>query len=135
MAIAAGALFGLNAALIKATVERLDEGVVHVLADWHAWAMVAVGYAATSFGQSSLQAGALGPSLATQAAVGPLAGILVGILVLGERVHDSAALSVAAIGCVALTLAGTVALALGSQAGLDVRLTPGRAAMAACGDC
>jgi len=116
LALAAGTLFALNAGLIKATVERLDEGVVHVLADWHVWAVAAVGYAATSFAQSSLQTGALGPSLATQAAVEPLAGVLVGVLVLGERIHESAAMSVAAIGCVAITLAGTATLALGSGA-------------------
>ncbi len=113
MGIAAGILFGLNAALIKATVERLDEGLLHVLADWHVWGVVTVGYAATSFAQASLQTGALGPGMAAQAVVEPLTSVLVGVALLAERLHASPPLALAAI---ALMAAGTASLALSAPA-------------------
>ena len=87
---AAGVLFGLSAALTKVTVERLDEGILHVVADWHLLALIVVGYAGTAFAQSSLQTGALGPAVATQTVFDPLASLLLGTLVLGEHVHDYA---------------------------------------------
>ena len=39
---ASGILFGLAAALTKATVDRLDDGVFALLGDWHVYALVAV---------------------------------------------------------------------------------------------
>ena len=109
---ACGVLFGLSAALTKATVERLDEGVLHVIADWHLWALIVVGYAGTAFAQSSLQTGALGPAVATQTVLDPFASLLLGTLVLGERVHDSALGAAGTLVAVAAMVGGTAALAL-----------------------
>ena len=109
---AAGVLFGLSAALTKVTVERLDEGVLHVLADWHLWALIVVGYAGTAFAQSSLQTGALGPAVATQTVFDPLASLLLGTLVLGEHVHDTALGAAGTLAAVVAMVGGTAALAL-----------------------
>ena len=109
---AAGVLFGLSAALTKVTVERLDEGILHVVADWHLWALIVVGYAGTAFAQSSLQTGALGPAVATQTVFDPLASLLLGTLVLGEHVHDSPLGAAGTLAAVVAMVGGTAALAL-----------------------
>ena len=112
---AAGVLFGLSAALTKTTVEQLDEGVMAVLTDWPVYALLIVGYAGTAYAQSSLQTGALGPAVATQTIFDPLASVLLGTLVLGEHVHDSALGALATLLAVTAMVGGTAALALVSS--------------------
>jgi drug/metabolite transporter (DMT)-like permease len=102
---ATGVLFGLSAALTKATVAQLDAGV---LLDWHAWALVLVGYASVALAQASLQAGALGAAVATQMALDPCAALLLGVLAFHERFAGSVAGAVAGV---AVVLAGVSALA------------------------
>jgi drug/metabolite transporter (DMT)-like permease len=112
---AAGILFGLTAALTKATVERLDDGLLEVLADWHLYALLVVGYAATSLSQSSLQTGALAPSVATQLSLDPIASLLLGILAFDETVHEDTAGMIAALAAFAVMIAGIVRLAVTQQ--------------------
>jgi drug/metabolite transporter (DMT)-like permease len=109
---AAGILFGLTAALTKATVEELDDGVLAVLGDWHLYALVAVGYAATMLTQASLQAGPLAPAVATQSSLNPIASLLMGTLVFDETIHESAAGLVAALAAFAVMLVGLVVLSV-----------------------
>ena len=77
---AAGIVYGLSAALTKATVERLGDGVLAVLGDWHLYALVAVGYASMTLTQASLQAGVLAPAVATQSTLNPITSLLLGTL-------------------------------------------------------
>jgi drug/metabolite transporter (DMT)-like permease len=112
---AAGILFGLSAALTKATVERLDDGVLEVLADWHLYALLVVGYASMSLSQSSLQTGALAPSVATQMSLDPITSLLLGILAFDETVHEDAAGLIAALAAFAVMIVGIVSLAAAEQ--------------------
>jgi drug/metabolite transporter (DMT)-like permease len=123
---ATGVLFGLSAALTKATVERLDGGLVHLLADWHLPALVVVGYASMALAQASLQSGALGPAVATQMALDPVTSLLLGTLAFGERLHETAAGTVGALAGVALMVSGIAVLATADEApGLpEVALQP-----------
>jgi drug/metabolite transporter (DMT)-like permease len=108
---ATGLLFGLSAALTKATVERLDDGVLAVLGDWHVYALVVVGYASMTLSQASLQTGALAPAVATQMVLDPVASLLLGILAFGERLHETALGVIASLAALVAMLAGLVALA------------------------
>jgi drug/metabolite transporter (DMT)-like permease len=108
---ATGLLFGLSAALTKATVERLDEGVIQVVADWHLYALAVVGYASMALGQASLQTGALAPAVATQMVLDPVASLLLGVFAFGERLHETAAGVAASLVALAVMLGGLVALA------------------------
>ncbi|MBD0283076.1 MAG: DMT family transporter [Thermoleophilaceae bacterium] len=112
---AAGMLFGLSAALTKATVERVDEGVLEVVADWHLYALIVVGYVSMSLSQSSLQAGSLAPAVATQMSLDPVASLLLGIFAFDETVHDDAAGLIAALAAFAVMIAGIVVLAAAEQ--------------------
>jgi drug/metabolite transporter (DMT)-like permease len=90
LGIATGILWGLSAGLTKAVVEDLDEGVLAVLGDWHLYALAVVGWASLTLAQASLQAGALAPAVATQAALDPIASVLLGTLAFEETLHHGA---------------------------------------------
>jgi drug/metabolite transporter (DMT)-like permease len=82
---AAGVALALSAALIKATVARLDHGITAVIVDWHLWALVAVAIVAASLAQASMAADRLGPALAAQLAVDPIVAVLLGVLAFGDH--------------------------------------------------
>jgi drug/metabolite transporter (DMT)-like permease len=109
---AAGILFALSAALTKATVEQLDDGVLEVLEHWQLYALVVVGYVSMTLSQASLQTGALAPAVATQMALDPVASLFLGTLAFDETIHDSAAATVAALIAFAVMIAGIAFLAL-----------------------
>jgi drug/metabolite transporter (DMT)-like permease len=113
---AAGIVYGLSAALTKATVERLEGGVPAVLGDWHLYALVVVGYASMTLTQASLQAGALAPAVATQSTLNPTASLLLGTLAFHERLHETAAGRAAALLALAAMTGGLLVLAMAQPA-------------------
>jgi drug/metabolite transporter (DMT)-like permease len=123
---AAGILFGLAAGLTKATVERLDEGVTAVLGDWHVYALIAVGYAAMTLSQRSLQAGVLAPAVATQTTLDPLASLLLGTLAFDETIHESTLGIVGALAGLAVMVVGVAYLATATAEGAPGRSARGR---------
>jgi drug/metabolite transporter (DMT)-like permease len=112
---AVGILFGLSAALTKATVERLDDGVLSVLGDWHLYALVVVGYVSMTLSQSSLQAGSLAPAVATQMAIDPVTSLLLGTLAFDETIHDTTAGMMAAVAGILVMVAGIAYLAAAQE--------------------
>jgi drug/metabolite transporter (DMT)-like permease len=108
---AAGVLFGLSAALIKATVERLDSGVVHMVADWHLWALIIVGYVSMALAQRSLQVGRLAPAVATQTAFDPITSLALGVFAFDETIHETPLGVAGALAAIAVMLAGVLVLA------------------------
>jgi drug/metabolite transporter (DMT)-like permease len=109
---AAGILFALSAALTKATVEQLDDGVLTIFENWQVYALVVVGYASMTISQASLQTGALAAAVATQMSLDPVASLFLGTLAFEETIHDSAAAAVAALASFAVMIAGIAFLAL-----------------------
>jgi drug/metabolite transporter (DMT)-like permease len=112
---AAGILFGLSAGLTKATVERLDDGVLEVFTDWHLYALIVLGYASMSLSQSSLQTGALAPAVATQMSLDPITSLLLGIFAFDETVHEDTVGLIAALAAFVVMIAGIVILAAAEQ--------------------
>jgi drug/metabolite transporter (DMT)-like permease len=107
---ASGVLFGLIAALTKATVDRLDDGIVAVVADWHLYGLIVASVIAFALMQTSLATGALAPAIATVMVFETIVGVACGIFMLGEELHEEAwgtGLSVAAL---VLVIVGLVAL-------------------------
>jgi drug/metabolite transporter (DMT)-like permease len=109
---AAGILFALSAALTKATVEQLDDGVLAVFAHWQLYALVVVGYVSMTLSQASLQAGALAPAVATQMALDPVASLFLGTLAFEETIHDDTGTLLAALVAFAVMIGGIAFLAL-----------------------
>ena len=108
----AGVLFGLSAALTKATVEQLDDGVLAVFEHWQLYALVVVGYVSMTLSQASLQAGALAPAVATQMALDPVASLFLGVLAFDETIHDDTGALLAALAAFAVMIGGIAFLAL-----------------------
>ncbi|MBA3716897.1 MAG: DMT family transporter [Actinobacteria bacterium] len=111
---AAGIIFGLVSALTKATVDRFDDGLLAVVWNWHAYVLIAASLVGFTLLQASLQTGALAPSVTTSMVFETVAGVAIGIVLLGEELHEQAwGIAVSAVALAAI-LAGVIALA-GSQ--------------------
>ena len=106
----AGILFGLISALTKSTVDRLEDGIVHVVADWHLWVLIAVSVAAFTILQSALQAGALAPALATLMAFETVAGGAIGVILFEEQLSSSPGAIVGEVVVLLIALAGLILL-------------------------
>lgn len=106
----AGMLFGMSASLAKPVVEELDEGLSVVLADWRAWALVAMGVAAFLIQQGALATGQLAPAVATTSLANPVVASIVGIVILEERLAGGLLRKSIAVG--ALVAAALCAIAL-----------------------
>jgi drug/metabolite transporter (DMT)-like permease len=106
LGIATGVLWGYSAALTKAVMDDLHDGPIAVITDWHLYALLVVGWASLTLAQLSLQAGALAPAVATQAALDPIASALLGLLAFDETLDaGTAALAGAGVGFVAMVVA------------------------------
>jgi drug/metabolite transporter (DMT)-like permease len=89
LGIATGILFALSAALTKAVVDELDDGVFGIFVGWHLYALVAVGYVSMTLNQLALNTGALAPAVATSMAFDPITSVILGVAVLGESLDTS----------------------------------------------
>jgi drug/metabolite transporter (DMT)-like permease len=108
---ASGIIFGLVAALTKSTVDRFDDGLVAVVWNWHAYALIAASLIGFGLLQASLQTGALAPTVTTSMVFETVAGVAVGIALLHEELHEQAWGVVVSCLALAVILAGVIALA------------------------
>ena len=122
---ACGILFGLSAALTKPTVELLHEGIGVVLSHWELYALALAGILGFVLQQVSLGTGRLAPSVATVSVANPVVGILIGIVLLDERLSRPAWHVVVAVAGLVLALAGAVAISLAQEAAKE-RAEPGQ---------
>lgn len=126
---AAGLLFGLSAALTKATVDQLDEGILHVFIDWHLYALIAVGYLGMTLSEIALQTGVLAPAMATFSILDAVTSVVLGVTLLHESLRDDAlgiAIDVAAFG-VMFTGLVVLARAQGARGGPETNRVPSAA--------
>jgi hypothetical protein len=108
---AAGVFFGLSAALTKATVDQLNEGILHVFIDWHLYALIAVGYAGMTVCEIALQAGVLAPAIATFSILDAVTSVVLGVALLEESLRHDALGIAFIIASLGVMFAGLIALA------------------------
>ncbi|HEX4244206.1 MAG TPA: DMT family transporter [Acidimicrobiales bacterium] len=85
---AAGALmFALSAALTKVFTTLVTEGWGHVFVHWEPYAMVGAGFIGFFFAQNAYHAGPITASQATLTIVDPLASVLIGVWLFGDRLR------------------------------------------------
>ena len=109
----AGIMFGLSSALTKPTLDFLHESVGTMLSHWECYALAVAGVLGFVLQQVSLGTGRLAPSVATVSVANPIVGILIGVLLLDERLSRPGwhvllavlGLSVALVGAVVISLA------------------------------
>jgi drug/metabolite transporter (DMT)-like permease len=107
--MAAGIGFGFTAALMNGALHQLDRGVGTLLTSWQLYAMVAAGIGSVFLTQNALQAG---PIVAAQPAItscDPLASVIYGVLIFGERLRGGYWIIPAAVGAL-IAITGTVLL-------------------------
>jgi drug/metabolite transporter (DMT)-like permease len=123
----AGVLYGVSATLMKPVVEELHEsGGVAVLESWELWVMAATGIVGFYLQQVSLATGRLVTSVATVSVANPVVSVLLGVLVLQERLDRPPAWhAVLAVGGLALALLGAVVVASASEQESEERATTG----------
>jgi drug/metabolite transporter (DMT)-like permease len=123
----AGMLYGLSATLMKPVVENIHtDGLAHVLAGWEFWVWAAAGIVGFFVQQLSLSTGKLVPSVATVSVANPLVSVLLGALVLQERLAKNPPWhAVVAVGALCLALLGAVVISSAREEGHEVEAVPG----------
>jgi drug/metabolite transporter (DMT)-like permease len=106
LGIATGILFALSAALTKAVVDELDNGVLTIFTTWHLYGLAVIGYASMTLNQMALNTGALAPAVATSMAFDPITSVVLGVALLDESLNVGA-------GDIAVTVLALVAAGAG----------------------
>jgi drug/metabolite transporter (DMT)-like permease len=112
---ASGLLFGLVSALTKGAVEVLQDDGVAVLANWHLYALIVIGFAGMTITQLSLQTGILPPAVATSSIFNPAASVVLGLTLFDEQVHHSTPGRIGAAIALLAMFGGIGALALAKR--------------------
>jgi drug/metabolite transporter (DMT)-like permease len=118
-----GIMFGLSSALTKPTLDFLHESVGTMLSHWECYALAIAGVGGFVLQQVSLGTGRLAPSVATVSVANPVVGILIGVLLLDERLSRPTWHVVLAIIGLALALVGAVVISL-AHAAAEADSTP-----------
>ena len=120
--VCAGVLFGLSASLCKPTMEILgDDGVGGVVTSWEAYAFAIAGVVAFVVQQLSLAKGNLAASVATVSVCNPLVSIVIGTLLLDERLAEPTWHKVVAYAGLGLALAGAAVISMATEGAKDTR--------------
>lgn len=113
----AGILFGLSAALTKPTLGYLHAGLGELFTHWEGYALAIAGILGFVLQQVSLGTGRLAPSVATVSVANPAVGILLGTILLEERLSRPAWHVVVACIGLGLALAGAVVISIAREEG------------------
>ena len=89
-AVAAGAAFGLLAALTKTATWLLGQGAVAFFTAWQTYALIAVALAGAICQQSAFQAGPLPASMPVMDAVEPTVAVCIGVFAFAESLSTTA---------------------------------------------
>jgi len=109
---AAGLVLGIQDALTRQTLEALQGNAFTVLfSTWPAYALAGAGALGIWLTQNAFSAGPLQASLPAISAGEPLTGILLGVIVFGDRIQISPGLLAIQAGGVAALVAGVVTVA------------------------
>lgn len=112
----AGVLYGLSASLCKPTVEILsDGGVSAMLESWEFYAFAGAGILAFLVQQVSLATGQLAPAVATVSVCNPLVSIVIGTLLLDERLAEPNWHKLVAYAGLGAALAGAIVISLATE--------------------
>ena len=113
--LGAGLVFGIQDALTRQTLEALqDKSWTVLFTTWSAYALVGAGITGVWLMQNAFSAAPLHASLPAIAAGEPLAGIVLGIVVFGDRVQITPGMLAVEAGGLAALIVGVVAVARSS---------------------
>ena len=125
----AGVLYGLSASLCKPTMEILnDGGVSSVLESWEFYAFAIAGIVAFVVQQVSLSTVNLAASVATVSVCNPLVSIVIGTLLLDERLDEPRWHKIVAYAGLVLALAGAAVISMATERAKHADAAGGEAA-------
>jgi drug/metabolite transporter (DMT)-like permease len=127
LGIATGILFALSAALTKAVVDELDDGVLTIFTTWHLYALAVVGYASMTLNQLALNTGALAPAVATSLGFDPITSVVLGVTLFEESLNAGAAEVAATLVALAAAAVGMAVLSRQQSQPLKSVQAPGSA--------
>ena len=107
---AAGANFGLTAALMKGMTGTFTGGLGHLLTSWPVYGMIGAGVVGMFLVQSALNAGSLLAAQPGLTMADPVLSVCWGVLVFGEHVRAGSFI-LAELACIAVLVAAVIALA------------------------
>lgn len=110
LASAAGMLFGVQDALTRGLLLRLEHGLSAIAASWQPYALVIVAICGLLLAQSAFDAAPLRVSLPAATAAEPLTGIALGVVVFSERLRLSAGALAGEITGLAMMVGGIMIL-------------------------
>jgi drug/metabolite transporter (DMT)-like permease len=121
----AGTLYGLSATLMKPVVENWHAEGADVLSSFEFWVWAAAGLIGFLFQQLSLSTGRLVPSVATVSVANPIVSVMLGALVLQERLDKSPPWhAVVAVGALCLALFGAVVISSAREKAREIEVAP-----------
>jgi drug/metabolite transporter (DMT)-like permease len=131
LGVAAGAQFGLTAALIKGMTDTYAQGFAALFTSWQLYAMIASGLLGMFVLQSAMNAGRLIAAQPGLTLSDPVVSVMWGVLAFGERVRGGW-FAVLALACAAAIAAGVLVLARSpllsdDSAGTQEERAPGHA--------
>ncbi len=107
----AGFAFGLQGAVTKYFVTQIGSGVLALLTQWSSYVLIVSALVGLALQQSALKTGVLAPAIGSANVVTLLTGVVLGITVFDESLHNGAGSQIpAALGLV-LALVGVALLA------------------------
>jgi hypothetical protein len=107
---AAGLVFGFEAAILKLFTTQLGQGIAHLLAQWSTYALIVFALAGAALQQASLKPGVLPAAMATVNVANLVTSVAVGLYVFQETLSSNGLERSAAVGGLAVTIAGVVVL-------------------------
>lgn len=135
LALAAGIVYGVTAAVAKVMLSRFSLGPAAVLADWSLWALAVLGPTGFLLNQYAFRAAPVAsPVVAVITVTDPLVGIAIGLLWLGESVNSGGLATAAEVVGLGVMAAGVWTVArraphLSGAAGEGEARRPGRGAV------
>ena len=119
LAFVSGSLMALFSVLTKGVVKLLERGVLTALHTPLLYGWLATAVLGMMFQQAAFRAGSLSASFPTMTVAKPVVAWLLGIIVLGERLHPGDETIVVVVVGMVVTIVATVALARGEAVAAD----------------
>jgi len=111
----AGVLFGLSSSLAIPTLDYLHQSVGTMLSHWECYVLAVVGLLGFVVQQVSLGTGRLAPAVATVSVANPVVSVLIGVVLLDERLSRPAWHVVVAVIGLGLTFVGAIVISLARE--------------------